>query len=151
MKILINLVVAMMISQSALSQNASINSAISIVELPQIDFNQSVGAALHSNPDATVNTQPSETWLRSISQLILDAPIEYPARGRAYQIEGKMYVKIGLKSDGKLQVIAFGKSLGTDFEQAIIEGINKLPLSKIKPLALPLTQQVYIVIPIYFK
>ena len=149
MKKLIYLFVALLISQSVLAQSASINTAIDIT-VPQIGFDNPVGIA-HLNPDAPVKTQPSETWQMSISQLVADAPIVYPARGKAYQIEGKMYVKIGLMSDGKLQVIAFGKSLGADFEQAIIEGINKLPPSKTKLLSVPFTQQVQIVVPVYFK
>ncbi len=102
------------------------------------------------NPDAYTHTQPSETWLNPIARLLMEN-MAYPTRGRAYHITGKMYVKIGMNSQGKLQAVAFEESLGQDFEQAISEAIKKIPRSKIKPLALPSTQQLHFVLPISFK
>jgi TonB family protein len=103
-----------------------------------------------ANPDVYANPPLNETWLSSISRLLM-AYIAYPARGRAYHITGKMYVTININPHGKLKAVAFEKSLGNDFEQAIMEAIDKIPRSKIKPLALPLAQQLRFVLPVYFK
>ena len=104
-----------------------------------------------ANPDADVaHVLPNSEWLHSFSSSLM-GQISYPARGKAYQITGTMYVKIGIDSEGKIRAVAFQKSLGKDFEQAIIDALHQLPPSKIKPLALPLVGYLQVVLPVRFS
>ncbi len=97
-----------------------------------------------------VNVSPSAAWLDSFSTSLM-SHISYPARGRAYQITGTMYAKINIDTHGKMKVIGFQKSLGKDFEKAIIDGIYQLSDSKLKYLALPSEESLNILLPIQFK
>lgn len=103
-----------------------------------------------TTPDVSrVNVFPSASWLQSFSSSLMEH-ISYPARGKAYQITGTMYAKISLNTNGKLQVVGFQKSLGSDFEKAIIDGLNQLPDYKIKSLDLS-SEGTLILLPIKFK
>jgi hypothetical protein len=103
-----------------------------------------------SNPDAITNHAPDGPWLRQFSSLLLER-ITYPARGKAYGIEGKMFVTIGIDARGAVTVLSYDHSLGTDFEQAIRTAAERVPRSKIKHLALPLGGYIRFTLPIYFK
>lgn len=103
-----------------------------------------------TNPDAATNPAPDGPWLRQFSTLLLER-ISYPARGKAYAIEGKMFVTVGIDARGKAQVLSFDQSLGTDFEQAIRTAVGQLSRSKIRHLALPLGGCIRFTLPIYFK
>lgn len=112
-----------------------------------------IAAAFHSprtNPDAITHRAPDGPWLRQFSTLLLER-ITYPARGRAYGVEGKMYVTLGIDARGAVTVLSYEHSLGTDFEQAIRTAAERVPRSKIKHLALPLGGYIRFTLPIYFK
>lgn len=103
-----------------------------------------------ANPDATVtDISPDKTWLRQFSQALMGR-IAYPARGKAYNIAGKMFVNLGIDSNGKVKVHSFAQSLGRDFEQSIIDAVGCVSRSKLRPLALPLTGHLHFSIPVQF-
>lgn len=102
------------------------------------------------NPDAdAADISPNKTWLRQFSQALM-ARIAYPARGKAYNIAGKMFVNLGIDSNGRVNVLSFDQSLGRDFEQSIIDAVGRVSRSKLKPLALPLTGQLHFTLPVHF-
>lgn len=113
----------------------------------------SIASAFHNhrtNPDAIPYPSPDGPWLRQFSTLLLER-ITYPPRGKAYGIEGKMYVTLGIDARGAVTVLSYDHSLGIDFEQAIRTAAERLPRSKIKHLALPLGGYIRFTLPIYFK
>ncbi len=103
-----------------------------------------------TNPDATAHTMPDGARLRQFSTLLMEH-IAYPSRGKAYCIEGKMYVTLGIDARGRVQVLAFDQSLGADFEQAITNAVGQLPRTKIRHLALPLGGHLKFTLPVRFK
>jgi outer membrane biosynthesis protein TonB len=103
-----------------------------------------------TNPDvAAADVSPDKAWLRQFSQALLGR-IAYPARGKAYNIAGKMFVNLGIDSNGRVNVLSFGQSLGRDFEQSIIDAVGRVSGSKLKPLALPVAGQLRFSLPILF-
>lgn len=106
---------------------------------------------LHSNPDIEANNPlPNMTWLQNFSTLLAQN-IAYPARGRAYQITGKMYVKFGIDTKGNIHIVGFEQSLGADFDQAVKDALLKIPHSKIPHPVLPLAGLIHFYLPVYFK
>ena len=69
----------------------------------------------HSNPDLSSQAAGYTPWLRDFSEHMAKYMV-YPSRGRAYDISGKMYVKIGITPQGGVKVVGFLNSLGEDFE-----------------------------------
>ncbi|NBB22537.1 hypothetical protein GVN20_24495 [Runella sp. CRIBMP] len=103
-----------------------------------------------TNPDATAaDIYPDKAWLRQFSEALMGR-IAYPARGKAYNIAGKMFVNLGIDSNGRVNVLSFGQSLGRDFEQSIIDAVGRVSGSKLKPLALPVAGQLHFSLPILF-
>lgn len=104
----------------------------------------------HSNPDLSSQAAGYTPWLRDFSEHMAKYMV-YPSRGRAYDISGKMYVKIGITPQGGVKVVGFLDSLGGDFEEAIREAIAHIPQDIIKPLGFNMATSLRVVVPVSFK